>query len=389
MLRGLALRQDVLARWALIGLLIFLCVPWWMPSNKHYHHLIHVFLWMPVLLALCVGSFRQKLKQPEMLLFALLAAWTLLIVLLHGDHGTKAKMPFYVLLTLLGVLLAAQDSRWSLERLLAGCVLVGALGALVSIVCFYATLEPGSEQRLITPGLWDRAIMAAHAVGALAMLGVFLCWRPGQRPWFVALLVIALLAYIAFLALNQTRGVWLALFAALVMMVVALPSRQGLIILLLVLAGVAGVALFEPQILLQRGLSYRPTLWAGGVQLIRDNWLLGLGFDPYEIAVPALQKSFKHPHNLFLDTGVRLGIPGLLLFLLLWGATLRRAWQNREGALGRALLALWTFSSVALLSDGIGLWLKPNADWLITWLPIALGMVLAMRQVDADRSGTM
>ena len=34
---------------------------------------------------------------------------------------------------------------------------------------------------------------------------------------------------------------------------------------------------------------------------------------------------------------------------------------------------------VALQTDGIGLWFKPNADWLITWLPIALSMVLGAR----------
>lgn len=389
MLRGLMLRQEVLARWAAIGLLIFLCAPWWMPSNKLYHQLIHVFLWMPALLALCLGDFRRKLRQPEMLLFAALAAWTLLVVLLKGDHPGNAKTPFYVLLTLMGVMLAAQDSRWSLERLLEGCVLLGALGAMVSMAYFYCVLEPVWGLRLITPGLWDKSIMAAHAVGALAVLGVFLCWRSGRRPWLVALLVVAALAYAAFLGLNQTRGVWLALFAVLVVMVVVSRSRLGGAFLLLVVVGAAGVLLFESQMLLQRGLSYRPTLWAGGIQLIRDHWLLGLGFETYEIAVPALQMSFKHPHNLFLDTGVRLGLPGLLLFLLLWGATVRRAWQNRELALGRALLALWTFSSVALLSDGIGLWRKPNADWLITWLPIALAMVLAARQSAGTRAGDM
>ncbi|MNP46604.1 O-Antigen ligase [compost metagenome] len=139
--------------------------------------------------------------------------------------------------------------------------------------------------------------------------------------------------------------------------------------------------------LLQRGLSFRPTLWAGGIQLIRDNWLLGVGFENFQIAVPELHKSFRHPHNLFLDTGVRLGLPGLFLFLLLWGATAWRAWHNRKVALGRALLALWIFSSVALLSDGIGLWHKPNADWLIMWLPIALAMVLAARQSASAGTG--
>ena len=60
------------------------------------------------------------------------------------------------------------------------------------------------------------------------------------------------------------------------------------------------------------------------------------------------------------------------------------AWQARAHTLGRALLALWVFSTVSLMTDGIGLWLKPNADWLITWLPVALGMVLAQRHALAQ-----
>lgn len=386
MLKGLVLRQEVLARWAAIGLLIFLCVPWLITSDKHYHQLLYVFLCLPTLLALCLGDFRKKLKHPEMLLFAALAAWTLLIVLLKGDHPEKAKMPFYVLLTLLGVVLAAQGSRWSLEQLLAGSAVVGALGAIASIAYFYWVLEPVPGLRIATPGLWDTPIMAAHATGALALLGLFIFRCQGQKPGVVPLVVIAL-AYMAFLGLNQTRGVWLALFVALVVMVLVSRSRLWWALLLLVLVAVVGVLMFESQMVLQRGLSYRPTLWAGGVQLIREHWLLGVGFEPFKIAVPELQMSFKHPHNLFLDTGVRLGLPGLFLFLLLWGATARRAWLNRESTLGRALLALWTFSSVALLTDGIGLWLKPNADWLIMWLPIALAMVLAARQSASIQPG--
>lgn len=389
MLKVFSLRQDVLARWAVVGLLILLCAPWVMPSDKLYHQLIIAFLWLPALLALFHRDFRTSLKQPEILLFIALALWTLLVLLVQGAHEPqgKAKLPFYVALTLLGVMLAARDARWSLESLLRLCVLLGGLGAAVSTLSFYSGAEPVPGQRLIAVGVWDTAIMAAHAVGALAMLGVCLYIRPVNRPVVSISLVLVALAYMAFLGLNQTRGVWLALFAALIFLWIARPSRQVFLLILLILVAVAGLAIVEPQSIVQRGLSYRPTLWMGGIQLFRDNWLLGQGFKPYEIAIPAIHYSFMHPHNLFLDTAVRLGLPGLMLFGLLWLATLRRAWLNRGEALGRALLALWAFASVALLTDGIGLWLKPNADWLITWLPIALGMVLAMRRATASAEG--
>lgn len=145
-------------------------------------------------------------------------------------------------------------------------------------------------------------------------------------------------------------------------MVVALPARKGFFAILLVVLFVTGVALLKSEILLQRGMSYRPDLWRCGLRFMLGNWLWGFGFNQYEILVPSTGASYKHPHNFFLDTGVRIGIPGLLLFCLLWGATAIRGWQRRSEPLGRALLALWTFSSVSLMTDGIGLWLKPNAD---------------------------
>jgi hypothetical protein len=76
---------------------------------------------------------------------------------------------------------------------------------------------------------------------------------------------------------------------------------------------------------------------------------------------------------------VREGALGLGLFLLLWGCVGWRAWSCRAQPLGRALLAVWVFSSTSLMTDGIGLWFKPNADWLITWLPVGLSLVLASR----------
>lgn len=76
-----------------------------------------------------------------------------------------------------------------------------------------------------------------------------------------------------------------------------------------------------------------------------------------------------------------------LIILFLWLPALLALFQRNfrlllvQSGVSLGLLALWTFSSVSLMTDGIGLWLKPNADWLITWLPISLAMVLASRQI--------
>lgn len=289
-------------------------------------------------------------------------------------------MVLYVSLSLLGILLAARMSDLWFERALLLAAMVGGLGAGLSLVNFYWVEGMPLSARVVALGLWDTIIMAAHAVGALAVLGVALVLQqPWRRIWWLPI-VLAVVGYLLFLVSSQTRGVWLALVAASAVILVVMSWRARIAVVATLLIAIGALALHDPNLFLQRGVSYRPDLWQGGIRLLVENPLFGLGFNDFHLAVPGLMQLFKHPHNLFLDTGVRLGVLGLLLFLIVWLQAFWRAWQARDQALGRALLALWVFSTVSLMTDGIGLWLKPNADWLITWLPVALGMVLAQRR---------
>ncbi|WP_458129101.1 O-antigen ligase family protein [Pseudomonas sp. Z2-11] len=373
--------KNSLAIWASIGFLVLLCGAWVLPSNKLYHQSLIFLLWLPALLGLLHRDVRLMLKQPECVLFAAFAAWTLAVLMVEGGDNAlgKSKVVLYVTLSLAGVLLAAQHRQWRLESMLLGASILGGLFAAASWVYFYGISARPLSDRLIAIGLWSTPIMAAHAVGSLAIMGVF-SWqsRPLRLP-VLALLMIAALGYLLFLGSSQTRGVWIGLGACLLVMAVARPSRLGGALVVLVVLGVALVAAFDPEILLQRGVSFRPQLWQGGLQLMLDHWAMGVGFHQYLIPVPEIGQAFKHPHNLFLDTGVRLGVPGLLLFGGLWLVAGWRGWMCRAQPLGQVLLALWVFASVSLMTDGIGLWLKPNADWLVIWLPIALSIVLAAR----------
>jgi O-antigen ligase len=378
------LSPQLLSRWAALGLLVLLCGAWVLPSSKLYHQSLILLLWLPALLALFLRDFRKLLKQPELVLFIALSAWVMVVLVVKGgqDPLGEAKRPVYVLLSLLGVVLASRG-QWSIEMLLRPAALLGGLFALLSVLYFQFASPLPAGSRLIAIGLWDRAIMAAHAVGALAVIGAFLWQKPRSFLW-LTLYAVSALGYLTFLGLNQTRGVWLALFMVPLVMAFARPTRLGVLAAITVILLSVLAALLIPEVLMQRGLSYRPELLAGGLRHLLENWTLGFGFNTYEILVPSSGQVFKHPHNMYLDVAIRLGVPGLLLFALLWGSVAWRAWQNRAEPLGRALLALWVFSSIALLTDGIGLWLKPNADWLITWLPVALSMVLAARRPASD-----
>ncbi len=380
-MRAIYPRFDLLATWALLGLFTLLCAPWMMPTNKLYHQFLIVLLWLPGLLALKHVEFRKYLLKPEFVLFILMGVWTLIVTFIHSgtDLLSSLKLPFYVLLSLLGVVLAAQQRKYSIESQLCAAALVAGLFAVLSVAKFYYLAGNDLGHRVIALGLWDTVIMAAHAVGALLVLGVLLSVRY-RSGWPRFLIFLAIGAMGLFVLLSQTRGVWIALVAAFIVVVLARPTRLGVFTLCLGGLGIAVVALFFPEFLAQRGLSYRPELFQKGLAVFTENWRLGVGFREYGITVDALGRTFKHPHNLYLDTGIRWGAVGLALFFMLWVCVGWRAWHNRRVDLGLALLGLWTFSSVSLLTDGIGLWFKPNADWLVTWLPVAIGLVLAVKE---------
>lgn len=387
------IKQELwLARCAVLGFMVLLLAPWVLPSNKLYHQLIIALLWLPALLSLFRENLRPDWRLPECWLYVLFCAWTLIVLAVRGASNPlgEAKLPLYVGLSFVGIWLAGRNGRWSYEQLLFFAALLGGLGAAYSWLEFYWLQGQGFGSRLSAHGLWDTPIPAAHAVGALAIFAALLLPDVRQSRysllWYL-LVGLSALGFIVFLISSQTRGVWIALLAALLFVCAIDLTKRRIALLLLVFAVLLAVFLINADFLLQRGASYRPQLWQGGIDLILQRPVMGLGFDTYFIAVPELAHSFKHPHNLFLDIGVRLGLVGLALFMLLWGCAAWRGWRHRQEPLGRALLALLVFSSVSLLTDGIGLWIKPNADWFVTWLPLSVGLILAGREqaaVDKD-----
>lgn len=378
-------RFRILTNWALLGVLVFLCAPWFFPSNKLYHQAIILLLWLPAILALGCAELRRLLLQPELILFGLLGGWTLLVAVLQGQGQNlgDTKLPFYVLFTLLGIVLAAQQRSYPIEWQLCVAAFIAGPLALYSVIYPDLSTDHIGHRRAVATGLWNTIIMAAHAVGALAVLGCLLSLRSriGYR-WPIYLLVGA--GLMLFLVLGQTRGVWLALLATVAVCILGRPTRWGMIVLGLGVLASLAIIVAMPGFVTQRGFSYRPELWQQGLAIFADHWAFGVGFNDYSVVVRSLGVGFKHPHNIYIDTGIRWGVIGLGLFLALWGTVAWRAWRNRSSSLGFALLGLWTFSSVALLTDGIGLWFKPNADWLITWLPIALSLVLATREFSRE-----
>lgn len=222
------------------------------------------------------------------------------------------------------------------------------------------------------------------------------------------ILAIIVAATILALVLTQSRGGWVAaavgLFVLLTLWTLALPPSEMRRYLRAAVVGGVIVALglllwIGPQRIAQwwseppqdtivgtfSTLTYRQELWPWALTAVSDFSLTGTGLGAFrDVAfrlypVPlASDNDIGHAHNIFLQTALDVGLPGLIIYLAILLVALAVAWQLarqsgtwRATALGLAagLIALHIFG----LADAVALGAKPA---ILFWF--ALGLLAAM-----------
>lgn len=379
--------RAVLGKWLAAGLLWWLVGMLLMGSSKFYHQVLIVLFWLPGLLALCVhGEVRGHWRQPLALVLLVLMVWSATSALWAPEFESKElKIFFYVFLAANALIALAALDPALLRRSLALSGLAVGLLAWGSVIWFYGWAGNPWGARLVGTGIVDHPILAAQLFGAM---GVVLLYLRRQLPATLqgAAWLVGCLGYVVFLALSQSKGPWLA--ALLTLLLAPLWHRRAR--LLFVSAGAASLvvlaALIWPELLLQRGLSYRPELFVQALGLIEQQPLQGLGLTAdYLLRVPSTGRYLEHAHNVYLHIAVILGLVGLACWLTLQTLAFVAAWRLRKRVEGRMLCALLCFAGIALFTDGIGPWVKPREEWFCLWLPIFLVMGLAAE----GRAGTI
>ncbi len=149
------------------------------------------------------------------------------------------------------------------------------------------------------------------------------------------------------LLLTQSRGAFLGVAVALVIITILHHRRWayfwgiafvGLVVALLLIGPTTLMDSFlGSSELFNRSFQGRQQLWQQATLIIRDSPLTGVGLGMFEPTIRELYPSenliniteeFKHAHNLFLQTGAEMGIPGLLVHLALYGLLFYTGWQH-------------------------------------------------------------
>ncbi|MBC3364112.1 O-antigen ligase family protein [Pseudomonas sp. SWRI154] len=365
--------------WMALGLFWFLLAIALAPSNKVYQQGLIAFVWLPAIVFAWPARHRLlELWRAQRLIYgALLAlmAWALVTLLWAEapEPAREAKRLLYILVFLLFFPVFANGQPERVIRVMQWGGLGLALTALMAIVQFYIVQDHRWVARLEGLGELSHPILGGYVIGLAAIW--MLHWVPRriglQALWAVALVLLGL-----FVVMSQSRGAALALLlSVLAMPLYCRDGRTRVIAATALVLAMLTFWLLEPLVM-ARGASYRPEIFMSSMHIIGERPWGGLGLAG-DYRIPVNGRFFDHAHNLFSHVAIQLGLPGLLLWCVVWFAVLREAWRARDTLLGRGVLGMWVFSFLAMQFDAASLTGTPRAEWFISWLPIGLASVLA------------
>jgi len=261
---------------------------------------------------------------------------------------------------------------------------------------FYTSLPVKAQ------GLFNANMLAGALVVLLPLPVAAFLWARGRWRWLARLgyaLVSGLMLIV--LALTQSRGAWLAGLAALGLLLVARwPRLVWALWPVILVAGWYVYTVGLDQVLqapladtMVSGWRSRVELWRCALAMLRDFPLTGPGpgqFDAFlwnlypPVTVSQDASPYLHAHNMFLQMGVDLGVPGLLAFIslllssVIWVIPALREPDLQAAAWGglAALLALVVHGAVDAP------WLVGRAAFALWW---AWGIVLSAGRLAAIR----
>ena len=242
----------------------------------------------------------------------------------------------------------------------------------------------------------NKNIAAQFAVGVLPLGLVWMTRRPRGRSW--AVVAVATVLLVTFVALTRTRSAALALVVESVVLIAWWDRGRRW---LWPLAGVAGALILaivlQPRFApsgsaAQVSVQARLAIWRNTLSMIRDHPAIGVGLGAHPITYPAYhQRAVVDPlyssrlhldfaHDDYLQLTAELGLAGaILLAVLAAGAwRLAREARRRAGAGEDAgLVAAATAAAAGLLTDA--LFSFPAYRALPPWLLALYAAILAVQ----------
>lgn len=244
-----------------------------------------------------------------------------------------------------------------LNLLVKSLIWVGFTSAIIAILLIFFDINVVFEGRL--SGLTGNPnVLGKLLLFTIVLNIVYLPFLKGKTQY---LYTFTLLSQLTVLMLTGNRASWLAL-AIVVVILIAKNSKKYLKhALILITLSIPFVYFMFDRLVSSTSIITRLEIYQTAVSKLFERGLFGYGFDfPPTLLIPNESYTFTvdRAHQLFLDIGLNVGIPGLLVFIAISVISIYQLLKDKNyyyKAFGFALLALFIslqfsyFTSITLL----------------------------------------
>ena len=378
-----ARRESFCLGWAAIGIYLFLSAFFWASGPAPLRAVFYLFLLLPFLLVLPWRKWRSEEYGGYFTISALVFAAYCVLTSLWGrasDFDFFLKQWLFLAFWLCGVAWLFYHRPVNLQRLYLVVICIGVVCSLVTVYFFYAYKNYSIAARLSGFGLAENSTIVAQIFGVAALLAYLKSlqaenWKLSP-VFFIGAMICALV-----IMMSQSRGAAMALVLVCFAGLLIVRPRPLIWVPQVTLALVGILALFVltnmDDVLEKRGISFsfRDAIWVELLDRSLERPLFGLGLErDSRIIIPDVDV-FHHAHNSWIDILYYTGLIGLLLALWHW-VLLARSFSRDRDILP---LYLWlAYGSLCLFTNGSSLLTRPDAQWLMYWVPAGLLAAVVM-----------
>lgn len=365
---------DTITQWILpFGLFAFLCGMFILPGRGPLQTLYYLLLAVPTLAALLLRprELLATLREPIVLLVLALALWAIASVGWSDTDDSVwglAKRPLIMLLLFPALALIARHRLEALPAVLSVAAPVTTLATGVFLVSYIAHYP--ADTRLVGGGAFDNPLLSAHLFGFFCVYWLHRGLGERNLPSIALCVLGALITFAAVLA-TGSRTPLVALSLAVTWLALVKRDKRSIGLLLAGLIAGALVFLMFHQELLSRGSSYRFDIWKIVAGLIAEHPWIGHGYDAALQIDVNIGFMLAEPHNFALGALFYLGIIGFIPWAGMQLVALWRGLQLRHQPLV-VLGTTWVVFGIGSgLTEGGGVFSRPNEHWYLLWLPLA------------------
>ena len=356
-----------------IGLLCLLTGLFWVVDRSFFHKIFYYLVVLPTLLLF--------LARPRVL-NELLSSWIVVAYLLFASYVvltlcwstspvdvlSLAKRPFLVLFLFC---LTFELARYRFDLFQKASMAAASFSIAAAAFALMYHWRSEETDRLVGYGAFSNPLLTSH------VFGFFLAWWLGvlvsahKNLQTIALVAIPVLATL--LLATGSRTPLFATAVTITWLAVISRNRRAMQTVLVAALLCLAVWQFMPEVLTQRGLSYRTEIWSDVWRQVSARLWLGYGYDaPLTVVLHDLPLTLLDSHNMTLSVLFMGGMVGLALWMALYAAALYESWRWRDDALVQIFSATMLYGLAAGMTEGGSFISRPKEHWFLIWIPLSL-----------------